>query len=133
GLKLGANLRRGGFQQLEEVLARQIAALAERQGQLAIVAGAAGQLAIARERKPRAFILYDLMNNPLVTALDQDIRYLFAQLQALGDCVKVVLAFGCGIFNEVVVGQALRMDKNGLRNLDRIVEGERANEHRRSL
>jgi hypothetical protein len=46
------------------------------------------------------------MDNPLVAALDQDVRHFFAQFQALGDCIEVVLAFGGGIFNEVVVGQA---------------------------
>ena len=73
------------------------------------------------------------MDNPLIAALDQDVRHLFAQFQALSDCIEVVLAFGRGIFNEVVVGQALGVDKDGLRNLDRIVERERANEHRRGF
>lgn len=84
----------------------EIAALAESQGQLAVVAGTGGQLAEAGERKPRAFVLHDFMDNPLVAALDQDVRHLFAQFQALSDGIEVVLAFGGGIFNEVVVGQA---------------------------
>ena len=73
------------------------------------------------------------MDNPLIAALDQDIGHLFAQLQALGDRVKVVLAFGGGVFNEIVVGQAFRENKHRLCHLDRIVERERANQYRRSV
>ena len=86
---------------------REIAALAESQGQLAVVAGTGGQLAVAGERKARAFVLHDFMDNPLIAALDQDVGHLFAQFQALGDRIEVVLAFGGGIFNEIVVGQTL--------------------------
>ena len=49
GLEPGANFRRGRFQQLEKILPREIAALAKGQGQLAVVAGATGELAVARE------------------------------------------------------------------------------------
>jgi hypothetical protein len=70
------------------------------------------------------------MDNPLIAALDQDISHLFAQFQALGYRVKVVLTLGRGVFDEIVVSQAFRVDKNGLRNLDCIVEREGANENR---
>ena len=72
------------------------------------------------------------MHNPLIAALDQDVRDGLAQFQALRDREEVVLAFGGGVFDEVVVGQLFRMDKHRSRDLDRVVESERANELWRS-
>lgn len=73
------------------------------------------------------------MDDPVVAALDQDVGHFFAQLQTLCDREEMVLALGRSVFNEIVVGQPLRMNEHGLGHFNCIVECKRADENGRSI
>ena len=74
-LELRAHGGRRRLQQLEEILARNVAALAERQGQLAIISRAGCKLSVAGKRETRAFVSDDAVHDPLIAPLNKDVGY----------------------------------------------------------
>ena len=131
--KLGAHRSGSRFEQLQKVLVGEIAAPAKRERQLAVALRALGQLVVTGERKARAPVCDHLTDHAAIAAFDQNIGDLFAQLQALGDGKKMLLALGGGVFNQVGIAQLLRVGQHRLGDGDIVVKGERADQPGRSV
>ena len=127
-LELGPHGGRGCLQQLQKILARKVAALAQRQCQPPVIPRTGGQLAITGKREPGTFIPYDLVHHPIVAAVDKNIRDGLAEFQALRDRKKMVLTLGGRVFNQIIVTQLLRMNEYRPGHLDLVIKCERTNE-----
>ena len=100
-------------------MTRDIAALAKSQRQLAVIPRPICKLAIAGKGKTGAFISDNPMDDPVIAAINQNVRNGFTQFKALGNCQKMVLAFGCRVFDQIIIGQLLRARENGSGDFDR--------------
>ena len=106
---------------------------ADPQRELGIVDGASDQLAKTAIRKAGAGVVGDGTDDVGFAALDQYFGDRFADRSTMRDGLKMTLALGTGVGNEVGFAERFRLAENRSRHGNGVIEGKRPNQRRRRV
>ncbi len=110
-----------------------VVAHSDPQRELRIVDGASDQLAKAAIRKAGAGVVGDRADDFGLAARDEDFGDRFADRSTMRDGLKMILALGTGVGNQVGVAERFRLAENRSRHGDGVIEGKRPNQRRRRV